>query len=127
MFLQNATDDSESKAGPFFSGSDIGLEQAGPVLPRQPNAVVDNINDDGVAVALRPHGDVLTMETLNYADEVVDAETLDEAGSADVEVSDRELAVARQLIEMLSGPFDAAGYHDDYRDAVLALIERSAA
>jgi DNA end-binding protein Ku len=45
----------------------------------------------------------------------------------EVEVSKRELEVARQLIEMLSGPFDATQYHDDYREAVLALIERKVA
>ena len=85
------------------------------------------LRQKGHVVALRPHGDVLTMETLVYADEVVDADTLDEAESADVEVSERELAVARQLIEMLSGPFDADRYRDDYRDAVLGLIERKVA
>ena len=40
------------------------------------------LRQKGHVVALRPHGDVLTMETLVYADEVVPAETLDEAGSA---------------------------------------------
>jgi DNA end-binding protein Ku len=85
------------------------------------------LRQKGHVVALRPHGDVLTMETLNYADELVDADSLDEAGGAEVEVSDRELAVARQLIEMLSGPFEADKYHDDYRDAVLELIERKVA
>ena len=35
--------------------------------------------------------------------------------------------MARQLIEMLSGPFDPAQYRDDYREAVLALIERKVA
>ena len=85
------------------------------------------LRQKGHVVALRPHGDVLTMETLVYADEVVDAGTLDEAGNAEVEVSEKELTVARQLIEMLSGPFEAARYRDDYRDAVLELIERKVA
>jgi len=85
------------------------------------------LRQKGHVVALRPHGDVLTMETLVYADEVVDAGTLDEAGGAEVEVSEKELTVARQLIEMLSGPFDADSYRDDYRDSVLALIERKVA
>ena len=85
------------------------------------------LRQKGHVVALRPLGDVLTMETLVYADEVVDAGTLDEAGVAEVEVSDKELAVARQLIEMLSGPFEAGNYRDDYRDSVLALIERKVA
>jgi len=75
-------------------------------------------------VALRATEDVLIMATLVFADEVVPPSTLDELTGAEVEVSERELKVARQLIEMLSGPFDAAHYRDDYREAVLALIER---
>jgi DNA end-binding protein Ku len=82
------------------------------------------LRQKGHLVALRPHGDLLTMETLVYADEVVDAASLEEAGAADVEVSERELEVARQLIEMLSGPFEPTRFRDDYREAVLALIER---
>src|SRR5580704_17512345 len=40
------------------------------------------LRQKGHVVALRPHGDVLTMETLVYADEVVSADSLDEAGAA---------------------------------------------
>jgi len=54
-------------------------------------------------VALRAAEGVMLMETLVFADEVVSPDTLDEvAAGAEVEVSERELAVARQLIEMLS-------------------------
>ena len=75
-------------------------------------------------VALRATDEVLVMETLVFADEVVPPSTLDEVRDGEVEVSERELEVARQLIEMLAGPFDATQYHDDYRAAVLAMIER---
>ena len=75
-------------------------------------------------VALRATDEVLIMATLVFADEVVAPSTIDEVSDAEVEVSERELKVARQLIEMLSGPFDATEYRDDYREAVLALIER---
>jgi DNA end-binding protein Ku len=85
------------------------------------------LRQKGHLVALRPHGDVLVMETLVFSDEVVSPSTLDELAGAEAEVSERELGVARQLIEMLSGPFDAAQYRDDYREAVLALIERKIA
>ena len=85
------------------------------------------LRQKGHVVALRPHGDVLTMETLVYADEVVPPDALDETDTADVEVSERELAVAQQLVEMLSGPFEPERYRDDYRDSVLALIERKVA
>jgi DNA end-binding protein Ku len=79
-------------------------------------------------VALRAADEVLLMETLVFADEVVPPASLDEVSSAvEIEVSDRELNVARQLIEMLSGPFEISQYHDDYREAVLAMIERKVA
>jgi DNA end-binding protein Ku len=80
-------------------------------------------------VALRPMGDhVLGMSTMLFPDEVVDPDSIDEiAATADVEVTDRELDIAKQLVESLAGPFDASKYHDTYRQEVLDLIERKAA
>ena len=75
-------------------------------------------------VALRVQGDALVLVTLVYADEVVPAASLEDAGDGQADVSERELAMARQLIEMLSAPFDAERFHDEYREALLALIER---
>jgi len=85
------------------------------------------LRQKGHVVALRPLDDVLTMETLVYADEIVAVESLGESGVEGVKVSKRELDVARQLVDMLSGPFDPDRFRDDYRDAVLAMIERKAA
>jgi DNA end-binding protein Ku len=80
-------------------------------------------------VAIRPmEGDVLGMATMLFADEVVDPDRLDDVPSAeDVETSDRELDIAKQLVESLAGEFDADRYHDTYREQVLDLIERKAA
>ena len=75
-------------------------------------------------VALRVQGDALVLVTLVYADERVSPESLEDAGDGVADVSERELAMARQLIEMLSAPFDAERFHDEYREALLALIER---
>jgi DNA end-binding protein Ku len=78
--------------------------------------------------ALRPNGDVLTLSTMLFGDEVIAPDRLDELDSvADVEASDRELGMAQQLIESLSSDFDPAKYRDEYRERVLALIERKAA
>jgi DNA end-binding protein Ku len=44
-----------------------------------------------------------------------------------VETTDRELDIAKQLIESLAGPFDPDKYRDTYRQDVLDLIERKAA
>jgi DNA end-binding protein Ku len=78
--------------------------------------------------ALRPTGDVLTLSTMLFGDEVLPPDRIDELdGLSEAEASDRELQMAEQLISSLSREFDPAKYKDDYRDRVLALIERKAA
>ncbi|MBV9410647.1 MAG: Ku protein, partial [Acidimicrobiia bacterium] len=76
-------------------------------------------------VALRAVGDVLVIETLYYNDEVVDPDEL-EGVPHDVDVSDRELKIARQLIESLATEFEPERYRDEYRERVLDLIEKKA-
>jgi DNA end-binding protein Ku len=79
-------------------------------------------------VAIRPMGDVLGMTTMIFADEVVDPEKLDDLPDPDeVKTTDRELDIAKQLVESLSGRFQPDKYHDAYREDVLKLIERKAA
>jgi DNA end-binding protein Ku len=77
-------------------------------------------------VAVRPKGDLLAMETMLFADEVVPVERLDDVLPAEVEAGARELKMAKQLVESLSGPFEPEKYSDSYREAVLALIEQKA-
>jgi DNA end-binding protein Ku len=78
-------------------------------------------------VAIRPHDGVLAMETMLFADEVVPTDSLDEMTTdATVKTSDRELTMARQLIDSLSSDFEPEKYHDQYRERVLDLIERKA-
>ncbi|MHB8670753.1 MAG: non-homologous end joining protein Ku [Acidimicrobiales bacterium] len=78
--------------------------------------------------ALRPVGDTLVLETLLYADEVVPADQLEDVPSMEeVEVSEREVTMAQQLIESLATSFEPERYHDTYRERVLDLIEQKAA
>jgi DNA end-binding protein Ku len=78
--------------------------------------------------ALRPTSDVLTLTTMLFGDEVLGSERLDELDAiADAEATDRELAMAQQLINSLSSEFDPTKYKDEYRERVLELIERKAA
>jgi DNA end-binding protein Ku len=80
-------------------------------------------------VAIRPHrdGDLLVMETMVFADEVVGTEDIDDLPeSKDLKVSERELKMARQLIESLTDTFDPSKYKDEYREKVLELIEAKA-
>ena len=77
--------------------------------------------------AIRPVEGVLVMSTMVYADEINDpAELFDGDELADVEVSDRELTMATQLVESLTEPFEPERYEDTYRLQVLDLIDRKA-
>jgi DNA end-binding protein Ku len=79
-------------------------------------------------VAIRPVGDALAMSTMVFADEVIDPSTIDDIPDPDeVEVRDREIAIARQLVESLASDFEPEKFRDTYREEVLALIERKAA
>jgi DNA end-binding protein Ku len=78
-------------------------------------------------VAIRPREGLLAMETMLFADEVVPTDSLDELTTETaVKTSDRELTMARQLIDSLSSDFEPEKYHDEYRERVLDLIERKA-
>jgi DNA end-binding protein Ku len=78
-------------------------------------------------VAVRPMGDVLAMETMVFPDEVLDPSRLDDLPDPDeVQTSERELDIAKQLVESLAASFEPEKYRDTYRDEVLALIERKA-
>ncbi len=76
--------------------------------------------------AIRPVGDALVLETMLFADEVVPADELELPGK-DVEVTEREEKMARQLIDSLTTDFEPEKYKDEYRERVLELIEQKAA
>ena len=76
-------------------------------------------------VALRAVDDAIVLETLYFHDEVIEPDEL-EGIPHDIEVSDRELKIARQLIESLATEFEPERYRDEYRERVLALIEAKA-
>jgi DNA end-binding protein Ku len=77
-------------------------------------------------VAIRPVGDILSMASMNFADEVIDPDSFDEAPGDDVETRKREVEMAQQLIESLTSEFDPSKYHDTYRERVMELIEAKA-
>jgi DNA end-binding protein Ku len=78
-------------------------------------------------VALRPREGVLAMETMLFADEVINPDSLDELTVDGSKTSGRELDMAKQLIDSLSADFEPEAYRDEYRERVLELIERKAA
>jgi DNA end-binding protein Ku len=70
--------------------------------------------------ALRVREGVITLETLLWPDEVrqPDFAFLDE----DIEVRSQELKMAASLIDTMTEDFDPDQYHDDYREALEAVI-----
>jgi DNA end-binding protein Ku len=119
---------------PYYLAPDTGAAKAYRLL-------VDAMEDSGKVavarvvlrskehlVAIRPRDGALAMETMLFADEVIPAESLEELAAADgdVKTSDRELAMANQLIDSLASNFEPEKYRDEYRERVLDLIERKA-
>ncbi|MFF7633418.1 Ku protein [Kitasatospora sp. NPDC008050] len=74
--------------------------------------------------AVRVEGDVLVLQTMHYAEEVRDPHReIDNLPESAAEPSQKELAAARQLIEMLSADWNPADYHDNYTEQVRELVE----
>jgi DNA end-binding protein Ku len=71
---------------------------------------------------IRPKGDALALETLFLAADVYSQAEIEEAVE-ETGVKDPELALARQVIESLSGEFDASELQSDYRRDLRALLE----
>jgi DNA end-binding protein Ku len=78
--------------------------------------------------AIRPGDGVLTLTTMRFADEVVPPDELDDVlPSEKPKIGKREIEMAEQLIDSLTRDFDPAIYRDEYREELLAMIERKAA
>jgi DNA end-binding protein Ku len=75
--------------------------------------------------AVRAHDDVLTLQTMRFADELVGADDL-ELPSPSRKPEAREVKMAGTLVDSLSDTFDPGRFHDSYRERVLALIEAKA-
>jgi DNA end-binding protein Ku len=78
--------------------------------------------------AIRPGDGVLTLTTMRFADEVVPPAELDDVlPSEQPKIGKREVDMAEQLIDSLTRDFDPSLYRDEYREELLAMIERKAA
>src|SRR5256714_11621540 len=76
--------------------------------------------------AVRPLGRALAVSTMLYSDEVVSQDELEGLPDAHTKPGERELKMAEQLIGSLESEVDGKKYKDDYREQVLALLERKA-
>jgi DNA end-binding protein Ku len=76
--------------------------------------------------AIRSDGNVLTLTTMRFADEVVPVDELEILPEKASKPAKREQEMAEQLIDSLSTDFEPKAYKDEYREQLLALIERKA-
>jgi DNA end-binding protein Ku len=71
---------------------------------------------------LRVYNNTISLETMFYADEIRATDEMEVPG--DVSLGEKEMEMAKSLVEMLTGSFEPEKYHDNYREALLELIER---
>ena len=76
-------------------------------------------------VAIRPLDKILSLQVMNFHDEVVQVDDLD-LPSPQRNPSEREIEMAGKLVKSLAAKFEPDEYADTYRDAVLAVIKRKA-
>ena len=80
------------------------------------------IKDREALAAIDPFGDTMLMTTLHWPDEIRSTAELD-LGDEEFTFKPAELAMARQLVEAMTGEFDAGSYKDEYRAALEAVIQ----
>src|SRR3954466_1554222 len=82
-------------------------------------------HDREYLTAIRARDGVLVLHTLRFADELVPGDDVD-VGAPSRGPGDREVKMAAQLIDTLHEKFKPDKYEDEYRAAVLEVIERKA-
>ena len=74
--------------------------------------------------AVKPDSLFLILELMHFASEILSADVLQNGSST--AVSDKELKMANTLIESMSSDWKPSKYRDEYRDAVMEIIETKA-
>src|SRR5690242_19813764 len=73
--------------------------------------------------AVKPDGLFLVLELMHFASEVLMPDELNRPSTA---LNDKELKMAHALIESMSSDWEPQKYRDEYRDAVMEMIETKA-
>src|ERR1700738_3070652 len=73
--------------------------------------------------AVKPDGLFLILELMHFASEVLTPEELNRPTTA---LNEKELKMAQTLVESMSTPWEPEKYRDEYRNAVMEMIEQKA-
>ncbi len=74
--------------------------------------------------SVKPDGLFLVLELMHFASEILTPEELNNGAKG--AISDKELKMAQTLIDSMSGEWEPEKYRDEYRNAVMELIEQRA-
>ncbi|KQV37838.1 Ku protein [Massilia sp. Root335] len=105
-------------------------------LLRETLREVGKIGIANVVIRVKQHlaalvcvGDTIVLNTLRYPDEIrpIDELKIPGADSKAAQVTDKELQMAKALVEGMSEKWKPQQYHDTYREDVLALIKKKVA
>jgi DNA end-binding protein Ku len=80
------------------------------------------IKDREALASIDPFGNTMMLTTLHWPDEIRAASDLD-LPDDEPEFKPAELAMAKQLVSSMTGDFEPEKYHDEYRDALMKVIE----
>jgi DNA end-binding protein Ku len=75
--------------------------------------------------AVKAIGDMMTLQTMRFAHEIVETDSLNLPKRADI--SKKEMDLANTLIDSMSDKFDPGKYKDDYYDKVMEIIQMKVA
>jgi DNA end-binding protein Ku len=76
--------------------------------------------------AIRTIDNALYVNTLHFSNEIIQAHEI-QGAPAKASASDAEVKMAQQLVQTLTADFEPEKFHDDYRDAVLELVQNKVA
>lgn len=118
-------------AKPYYMEAAKGGEKAYALL-REAMRKGDRVGVAKVVIRTREHlatvkvqGEVLILELMHFASEIVDPAfvTKDKGGK----IAPRELTMAHQLLESMSHRWDPEKYRDDYKEALMKVIDEKVA
>ncbi len=80
------------------------------------------IKDREALASLDPFADTMLLTTLHWPDEIRSTKDLD-LPEEEPDFKPAELAMAKQLVSAMTGEFEPEKYHDEYREALMQVIE----
>ena len=75
--------------------------------------------------AVKAQGDALVLELMHFVGEIIGSDELHVPGEA--KIGKKETDMAKQLVESMIGKWDPEKYKDDYKEALMDVIEEKVA